>query len=201
TSDHRKAAAKDLLEVRVEGLPFAAQSLGEGPLAVTAGPGTAEVSVRMTLEDGRLGGEFSVRAVPSSLAARSEGASPMAARALEEALKGLKRIELKGSLSGTPEEPRISLSSNLGSAAGDALKRVLGREAEERLKGVRAQIDKAVGGKLGPLQGRLDGQAKESLGRLGAGDDRLKALQDRLTRELRPAGLPIPGGLDKLFKG
>ncbi|MBI5595469.1 MAG: TIGR03545 family protein [Elusimicrobia bacterium] len=200
TSDHRKAAGKDLIELRVEGLPFAAQSFGEGPIAVAAGPGTAEVSVRMTLEEGRLGGEFSVRAVPSSLSARSEGAPAMAARALEEALKGLKRIELKGSLSGTAEEPRISLSSNLGTAAGDALKRVLGREAEERLKGVRAQVDKAVGEKLGPLQGKLDGQAKEALGKLGVGDDRLKSLQDRIARELKPAGLPIPGGFDKLFK-
>lgn len=200
TADHRGAVGKDLVEVRVEGLPFAAQTFGDGPVSVAAGPGTAEVSARVTLEGGRLGGEFSVRAVPSSLAARSEGASPILARALEEALKGLRRIELKGTLSGTPEEPGISLSSNLGSAAGDALKRVLGREAEEQLKGVRAQIDRAVGDKLGPLQGKLDGQAKEVFGKLGGGDERLKSLEDRITRELKPAGLPIPGGFNKLFK-
>ena len=111
----------------------------------------------------------------------------------------MREVELKGAVAGTPEQPRLSLSSNIGSAAAGALRGAVGREAEERLKGVRAQIDKAFEAKAGPLRKTIDGQAGELLKKLGVGDERLKSVQDSLGKRLK-SPLPIPGGLDRLFR-
>lgn len=198
-SDRRRAEAADSFEVSARGLPFAAQALGEGPYAVSAGAGVADARGRVVLAAGRLSGEAAVAAVPSSLAPAGAGGNPLADKALAAALSGLKRVELKAAVAGTPEAPQLSLSSNLGAAAAGALKAAVGKEAEERLKGVRAQVDKAFEEKAGGLQKSLDGQAGELLKRLGAGDERLKAVQDAVGKKLK-SPLPVPGGLDRLFR-
>jgi uncharacterized protein (TIGR03545 family) len=199
TSDHRRADGSDSLEVTASGVGFPAQSLGEGPYAVAVGAGRADVRGRVVLAGGRLGGEAALKALPSSLEASAPGGNPLAVRALSEALKGLRSVELKAAVTGTPEHPELSLSSNLGAAAAGALRAAVGREAEERLKGVRAQIDKAFEEKAGGLRKSIDGQAGELLKGLGAGDARLQAVQDSLGKRLK-SPLPIPSGLDRLFK-
>lgn len=198
-SDRRRAEAADSLEVSARGLPFAAQALGEGPYAVSAGAGVADARGRVALTGGRLAGEAAVAALPSSMAPAGDGGNPLAAKALAGALAGLKRVELKVGVSGTPEAPELALSSNLGQAAAGALKAAVGKEAEERLKGLRAQVDKAFEEKAGGLQKSIDGQAGELLRRLGVGDERLKAVQDAVGKKLK-SPLPVPGGLDRLFR-
>ncbi|TPW21725.1 MAG: hypothetical protein FD126_404, partial [Elusimicrobia bacterium] len=199
TADHRREAGADSLEVTASGVGFPAQSLGEGPYTVAVGAGQADVRGRVVLTEGRLNGEVALKALPSSLAASAPGGNPLAARALSEALKSLKAVELKGSVTGTPEQPQLSLSSNIGSAAAGALRGAVGREASERLKGVRAQIDKAFEAKAGPLRKTIDGQAGDLLKKLGLGDERLKSVQDSLGKRLK-SPLPIPSGLDRLFR-
>ncbi|MBI3297637.1 MAG: TIGR03545 family protein [Elusimicrobia bacterium] len=196
--DRRGPEPAASLEARVAGLAFAAQSFGEGSFAVEAGPGRADAAARLGFSGGALLGDFAVKAVPSSLSARGAGANPLVVRALGEALASLKTIEVKGAVAGTPDAPRLSLSSNLGRATGDALKRVAGREAEERLAGVRAKIDAAVKEKVGPLSERIDGQAKGLLDAAGLGDRRLKELLGKATGPMKlPAGLPQLKGLFK----
>lgn len=76
-------------------------------------------------------------------------------------LAGLQRVELEMGISGTLESPELTVSSNLGAAVAEALRREVGREidaAEERIRAeVNAQIQPVVG------------QARERLAELEAG--------------------------------
>ncbi|HAH05131.1 MAG TPA: hypothetical protein DCM05_01180, partial [Elusimicrobia bacterium] len=101
------------------------------------------------------------------------------------------------SLGGTLQAPTLSVSSNLGQAVSGGVSKALGKEVEERTKGLREQVDRALKGRTDKLSGLLGEGAKGPLAKLGAGDARVQELQQSLQKSLGVPGLP---GLKGLFR-
>jgi len=196
--DHRSETPRDLARFRVEGLPMAGFEAGEsGSFQAAVGPGAASLSGVIELEGDALKGQVQFTERGVKLEARTQGVPAQMARLIENSLAGISELQATLSLGGTLQAPTLSVSSNLGQAVSGGVSKALGKEVEERTKGLREQVDRALKGRTDKLSGLLGEGAKGPLAKLGAGDARVQELQQSLQKSLGVPGLP---GLKGLFR-
>ncbi len=195
--DHVTPEAKDQVALVYDGMAVSELKAGDpGSFSLTVSPGVANVTARVSLEGDRLGGKISIHENGVSVAPAFGGASQELAGALKGAFEGIKTLDADVELGGTLKDPTLKVDSNIGRAAANSLKGALGKELETRRKALEAQVDAQLKGRTDELNKLLAARGQDVLGKLGAGDQQVKALQDRLARELKvPSGLKLPGGL------
>lgn len=71
-------------------------------------------------------------------------------------LGGVGEVELDMGLTGTIERPSLSMSSNLGQAVAESLRRELGEEIEAAEASVRAEVERQVGPVVQEARGRVE---------------------------------------------
>jgi uncharacterized protein (TIGR03545 family) len=196
--DHRRETPRDRIEFRVSGLPVAEFAAGDsGSFQVLVSPGAASLSGKVELEGDALRGKVSFSERGVKLTARTEGLQKDMARLLEAALAGVSSVEAEADLSGTLQEPRLNVSSNLGKAVSEGVSKALGKEVEARTKALRDQVDKITKEHTDKLSKMLGEGAQGPLGKLGAGDAGVQGLQGLLEKKLGVPGLP---DLKRLFR-
>lgn len=99
-------------------------------------------------------------------------------------LAGLERVELEMGLSGTLEAPELTVSSNLGAAVAEALRREVGREIEAAEQRVRAEVNALIQPVVGQARERLAELEAGVAQRVGAERGEVEELRRRLEERM-----------------
>lgn len=194
--DHTKERPKDSISFRYSGLPVEALTGGGGDFSLAVSPGVADVSGTIELDGPALGGTISFAETGISLKPTVAGQDPKLARVIENSFSGIKSISARLTLGGTIEDPQFRLSSNLGDALAQGLKQSLGAEIAAQKQALETQVQAIVGQKQAALNQQLTGSQKELLSKIGVGEDKLKAVQDKIAQAVKT---PLPD-LKKIFR-
>ena len=111
--------------------------------------------------------------------------SPEWARSLvRRTLADLGSVELEMGLSGSLESPELTVSSNLGAAVADALRREVGREVDAAEQRVRAEVAAQIQPLVARARGRLDELETGLAERVGAQRAEVEELRQRLEERI-----------------
>ncbi|HEX6199816.1 MAG TPA: hypothetical protein VF150_06080 [Thermoanaerobaculia bacterium] len=156
---------------------------------VSLGPGGEAVTPEAADTTAATAGEVPAPGQPSLEGAlqqiRGDVGSPEWARDLvRRTLGGLERVELEMGLSGTLESPELSVSSNLGAAIADALRREVGREVEAAEQRIRAEVNAQIQPLVDEARSRVDEIEAGVAQRVGAQRAEVEELRRRLEERL-----------------
>lgn len=207
--DHRAEPAQDSIDVGFEGIAMDARTLGSADsVAVAVSPGTAGVSARVAATGDALDGKivFSQRGVALTPAVGAKGGGELVRRVATSAFSGLDRFEAAVTVKGTLQKPDFGVSSSLGRALADGLKKALGGELEARRKDIEGRVNTLVGEKTDAVQKTIEDKQGPLLAKLGKhggiAKDLDKKLQDAIDsaqKSILPGG-KLPDLKKKLFK-
>jgi hypothetical protein len=99
---------------------------------------------------------------------------------VQRTLAGLSRVELEMSLEGSLASPELSVSSNLGAAIAEALRREVGQELEAAEARIRAEVNAQIQPLLQEARGRVDGLRDEVGGPVESQRAEVEELRARL---------------------
>lgn len=106
-------------------------------------------------------------------------------------ISGVERVELDMGLQGSIESPSLSVSSNLGEAVAESLRRELGREIDAAEARVREELDRQIQPIAQDARGRVDEVRSQVADRISAQRQQVEDLRTRLEERI---GALIPGG-------
>ena len=111
-------------------------------------------------------------------------------------VSGLGELEITARLSGTISSPRLSVQSNLDQAVANRVKSIMGEELAKAEARVRAEVDRHVADKIGPVQARAAELRRDVEGQLAGHKRRLDDVEQQIQAELKrlagPAGNLLP---------
>jgi uncharacterized protein (TIGR03545 family) len=150
------AAPKDRIHLAFAGAKVARRTLAEGgPVPVTLADSTADLTVdggreagaiRGTLDLGLKGAHFEVGAV--------EGA---VAKAVGDALKGVRAATIHAEVSGPPDAPRVRIRSDLDRIVGNAVKAAAGARLQALGDTLRERITERAAGPIADARAGVAG--------------------------------------------
>lgn len=116
---------------------------------------------------------------------RGEVGSPEWARSLvQRTIAGLTRIELEMALVGTLQSPELSVSSNLGSAVAEALRREVGEEIQAAEARVRAEVEAQIQPLVQQARTRVESLRSDVVGRVETQRAEVDDLRTRLEERI-----------------
>lgn len=182
------------LDFDYAGLPLSGLALGDGQFSAGVAAGSARVRGRLSLVGESWDGEALIDAGGLKLQPKVD-LTGAAGRAATAALSSVAKLQAKIGISGTGENLKLSLSSDLGATLAAALKGAATAELQAQSRELEKKLDALYGGRAAALRGQAGGLEK-TFGGLLEGQSQLlqKALQEAASKA---AG----GGVDKLFKG
>jgi len=182
--DRRGELPEDVLSLDCSGLPVPAFQAGDpASMALEVSPGTAKLDGTVKLVGEVLSGRIRFREEGVRFRPVFGNVDQRVRAVLGSAFEGLKVLEAEVVLGGTLASPEMEVRTNLGRAAGGALKAALGKKLEERRRALRSRVEAVLAGKAGSLEGDLAGREKGLAGASGEGQRRLDALSDKLKSE------------------
>lgn len=192
--DQTKEPGALRLDFDYAGLALAGLSLGDGQFSAGVDGGSARVRGALKLTGDAWDGEALIDAGGLKLQPRVDlpGA---AGRAATAALSSVARVQARVGISGTGDDLKLSLSSDLGKTLASALKTAASAELKAQSQELEKKLDALYGGRAAALRGQAGGLEKTFGGPLEGQSQLLqKALQEAASKA---AG----GGVDKLLKG
>ncbi len=142
TVDRTRGALHDSLLIDADGVLLPALKLGQPEqIALAVQPSIASLSISMSADGDKLTGEIQVVQHDVHLASSTgnEFSKFALSPALDDSLGKLNSLATRISLSGTIQEPKCALWSNLGSAVVEAMQRAAERVRSERTRELLAE--------------------------------------------------------------
>jgi len=189
--DHTGETLRDSAEFSISGfglprVPIEAfgggLDLGQGQASFTASRIGGQIDARMRWTTDDVSWMDDGEAQPSQ--ADVIGSAWWARSLVRRTLAGLERVELEMGLSGTLEDPELSVSSNLGAAVAQALRREVGREVEAAEARVRAEVTEQIQPLLADARSRVDALQTGIAQRVGAQRAEIEELRARLEERI-----------------
>jgi uncharacterized protein (TIGR03545 family) len=184
------------LTLHYAGLPLDGVVLGDDSLgaAVKSGAGRLDGTIKIVGDEWN--GSVILQADKISLTPKV-GLNGPAAGFAQSALAGVRRLNATIAISGKESDLHFKISSDLGAAVADGMKKAFSGELAKQRKLLEDKVDALYAARAKQLQAQTDEQQKKLLGPL---DKQRAALQDQLNRAVaKGLGKGIPG-LDKLFR-
>jgi len=200
--DHTGAVPRDSLATHLAGVRLPAADLGAVGARVDLARGAMDLDLARTGE--ALRGRWAVAtdsAVWSRLADRGAdagAATTIGTRAWLDALvwravSSLRHVDIEATVSGTLDDPRLDVSSNVGGEVAGALQQALKGEVARAEGQVHAKVDSLVGGQVAAAKAKLAGLDTGPLQQLAGDQQQLAAVQNQLEQRLKSLTGGIPG--------
>jgi uncharacterized protein (TIGR03545 family) len=183
--DHAGARARDVVSVQAAGVRLPAFPLPALPLRAQPGRGTSEL--RLTVDGDQVSAHWTLRS--RELAWVTDSARARQLNTLESlvarVITGVRDFELAAELSGPVDAPRLAVRSNLDRAIATQLKEVAGDEVERAMAKARAQVDRIVADRVGPIKHRVAVLRSDAERRIGDAKVRLDEERQKLDAQLK----------------
>jgi hypothetical protein len=198
--DRSRAEAHDSVDALVSGVAFPSADIAAAGARLEFPDGT----VRFALDrrgEGMAGTlDLSASAVrwvrtspDSAAAAPALGSKPWVEALVWRAVSTVRDVTVSVRFSGRPDAPQLAVSSNVGAAVADALRREVGAEVAKVQAAARAQVDSLVGRRVAAARATLAALQSDLQTRLGAQQRQLQDAQAELEQRLQDLGQVIPG--------
>jgi len=186
TVDRTGPIARDELLLDCGGLVLPESKLGQDDaLSLSLAPSTGSLSVSAAVKGEQLSGDIQIvqRQLEMLPTLHGELRNLPLAAPLEESLKGIDALALRISLSGTLQEPKCSLWSNLGAAVAESIGRAFERAAQQHAHSLLAKAQQQVDERLA----QVERQSAEQQAKLLAQSAEVTAELAQTAREHSPA--------------
>ncbi len=209
TLDHRGAAPRDSLDAHVGGVSFPDLSIRAARGARLAF-GASTVDLGFARSGAEINGFWRVRA-PGATWTRSAdsvtaagpapriGSEAWAEALVWRAMSGVRDVTIEARFRGLLTSPDLTLSTNVGAAVADAVRRELGAEIDRVERQVRGEVDRRVGAATAEARAKAAALETEVQQRAAAVQQQLDEARQQLEQRLREmqdrAGLRLPGGI------
>ncbi|HEY3280487.1 MAG TPA: TIGR03545 family protein [Gemmatimonadales bacterium] len=181
--DHVHATPRDTLGAAVRGMPLPTFQLPSLPVRIEPGRGTVQLG--FALRGDTIDARWGVRAAGVRWARDSGVAASPAGDLVWRAISGIADLDVTAGIRGTLAHPRLSVRSNLDEAIAARLRAVVGAEVAAAEKKLRAEVDRQVDAKAGPVRAQVTALQTEVTGRLSEQRGRLDQAQKDLETRLR----------------
>lgn len=193
--DHLGARPRETVNLYAAGVKLPALALPVLPLRMDPGRGTSEL--RFVLDGQRISGRWVLRS--AALGWTTDSARARRLNTLESlvtrALTGITSLDLTADVSGTLDNPRLAVRSNLDRQVADRVRAVVGEEVAAAQAKVRAEVDRRVEEQKVVVRAKIAEVRAEGDRLIADARTRLDEERRRLEERLRAltAGLAIPG--------
>jgi uncharacterized protein (TIGR03545 family) len=190
--DHVGADSRDTAGAQLGGVVLPTFALPGLPFQ--ADPGRGTLGLRVSLTNDRIRADFSVNADAVRWERQQTAAGSELERIVGNVLRRVTKLDLTASLSGTVANPSLSIRSNLDRVLSDALRAALGEEVAAAERRLRAEVDRLVEERAGPVRERVAAIEREINERIAAELAKLDGVQRDLEQRLRELtrGIPLP---------
>jgi hypothetical protein len=170
-------------------------TLSLGGLPIRLAPGALDTRMSFSLEGGELRARMSMDADRVEWLREESAAGGEVENLVWRVVSGVSRLELSAQLTGSLENPGLSVRSNLDRAVADALRAVAGEEIAAAERRVRAEVDRLVGDKISAADSRVATLRTQVEPLLAAQDERLREAKRQLEERIREltGGIRLPG--------
>ncbi len=192
TLDETHEPASAILAFHYSGIPLAGSALGDSELGADVKAGLGRVNGSLQIDGGQLRGAITMQADGVALSPHTAAPGRAGQFALA-ALRGVRQFGAQIGISGTAEQPRLTIDSDLGKSLAGALSRGLSAQLASQRQAVEAKVDALYNAKAAPLRAqtsRLQAQLDAPLNKAQT------QLQDALRRsafESLQKQLPLKG--------
>jgi uncharacterized protein (TIGR03545 family) len=173
-------------------------------LALCVAPGTASVSAVLDIVGDELSGHFEFRRDELSMTATLSPklGGPQLASKLDDAMRDVRTLEAAVLLSGTMEEPKWTLQTDLGEQLAEGVNRVVRQEIEAYRDQLLAQLNERVNTELASLGRLVNDRQQQVLDQLQLGDRQIEELKLQVASRIQlPKSLTGKGSpLKRLFR-
>ncbi len=207
-SDRTGATPRDSLDAHVGGVTLPDISVPAARGARLAfGPSTVDLGFART--GAEINGYWRVRA-PNATWTRSAdsgsagpaprvGSEAWAEALVWRAISGVRDVVIEARFHGLLTSPALQLSTNVGTAVADAVRRELGAEIDRVERQVRGEVDRRIAAATAEARARAAALETEVQARAAAVQQQLDEARQQLEQRLREmqdrAGLRLPGGI------
>jgi uncharacterized protein (TIGR03545 family) len=189
--DHVGEVVRDTAGAELSGLELPAFGLPGLPFRVE--PGTGTTGLRVLLRDGTIRAAWSINADRVRWLRDTTSGSEIE-RIVGRVLSRITSLTLSAELSGPVAGPTLSVRSNLDRAISGALRETLGEEVAAAERRLRAEVDRLVAERAGPVRERIAEIERDITARVNAELGSLQEVQAELEQRVRELtrGLPLP---------
>ena len=203
----RVGAPHDSLDALVPGVVLPPIPISSASATLDMGRSTIELTLTRSAD--ALAGMYRMtsdtvrwqRAADSAGAATAAiGSKAWAEGLLWRSLSSVRGVTIEAGISGSLTAPRLTVSSNVGSAVSSSLQQALGAEIRRAEAQARAEVDRQVNEQVARVRGQLtqvEGQVAQRLGvqqeQLVQAEQELQQQVNRLTQQV--PGVRLPGGI------
>jgi len=189
TLDHRKSdLPDDSLEIAVRGYKATGMTLSSAAsLPVSLQEGLMDLEIKGRRDAKTIAAKCIARVKGARMKTGGEGSGGAFAKAITSALDKVSAFTLTADITGTPENYKVSVSSDLDKVMRDAAGSLVREQRDKLEKELKKAVQEKTEAKLAGLKGTMGG--------LGAQGGKLDGLQDRLNGMIKEAGGSAGGKL------
>ena len=134
-----------------------------------------------------------IRATAASATPPAIGSADWVRELLLTTIEGVGRVELGMALEGDLNNPSLSVTSNLGEAISESLRRELGQQIEAAEARLREEVDSRIQPPVADARSRVDGVRTGVADRVAAERAEIEELRARLEARVEELGSAVPG--------
>lgn len=192
--DHRRPQALDTVSGSMAAVRLPDLALPVGGIRLAPGSGTMDFRFALDGENLRAGWEIKSAHVTWAHDSATGGAGSTAGSLIWQVVSGIQTLDVAAQLSGTPENPALSIHSNLDGAISNRIKSLMGDQVQAAEQKLTAQVNAYADPLIAPVKSQVTSVTGSAQQQLGASQSKIADAQKQLQQRLKSltGGLRIP---------